>query len=167
MKQLIRKILKEYSQEEIDRILDKINAKGIDSLTSLEKKILSNVDGEATEEENDLDGVFKELSNVFKNIKLEKLTYDSTDELVIKIKDKINTIYENFIDNIEYPMFDDELELSDEDNITQQYEFFGSIIEEYFEEIRSHLNNLNDRQMGGIQKYLNKIYNKLWDYLNR
>ena len=167
MKQLIRKILKEYSQEEIDRILDKINAKGIDSLTSLEKKILSNVDGEATEEENDLDGVFKELSNVFKNIKLEKLTYDSTDELVIKIKDKINTIYENFIDNIEYPMFDDELELSDEDNITQQYEFFGNIIEEYFEEIRSHLNNLNDRQMGGIQKYLNKIYNKLWDYLNR
>ena len=167
MKQLIRKILKEYTQEEIDRILDKINAKGIDSLTSLEKKILSNVDGEATEEENDLDGVFKELSNVFKNIKLEKLTYDSTDELVIKIKDKINTIYENFIDNIEYPMFDDELELSDEDNITQQYEFFGNIIEEYFEEIRSHLNNLNDRQMGGIQKYLNKIYNKLWDYLNR
>lgn len=166
MKNLIKRILKEYSQEEIDRILDKINAKGIDSLTSLEKKILSNVDGETTEEENDLDSVFKELSNVFKNIKLEKLTYDSTDELVIKIKDKINTIYENFIDNIEYPMFD-ELELSDEDNITQQYEFFGNIIEEYFEEIRSHLNNLNDHQVGGIQKYLNKIYNKLWDYLNR
>jgi len=44
MKDLIRKILKENNQEEIDRILDKINDVGMNSLTRSERMTLSNSD---------------------------------------------------------------------------------------------------------------------------
>jgi len=42
MKNLIRKILKENNQDEIDRILDKISDKGMSSLTRSERMTLSN-----------------------------------------------------------------------------------------------------------------------------
>lgn len=63
MKNLIRKILKESNQEEIDRILDKISEKGMDSLTRSERMTLSNS---------------------------EKSDYSSKDSLIEEIKNKID-----------------------------------------------------------------------------
>jgi hypothetical protein len=171
MKNLIRKILKEHNQEEIDRILDKINEKGIDSLTSKEKKVLSNIDNEEDVEEeedgDDLSGTFKELEKVFKTMESQKLTYNSSRELLQKIKDVIKNIYHYTISDIENSIQIGELKLNNMDDVYKQHEFFNNEVGYYLDELKfeGHLKNLNQNEMNDLIKYLDNFSLKLWNNL--
>ena len=127
---------------------------------------------EYEEEEDDLDDdlkdTFNKLDKVFKSMESQKLTYNSKEELIQKIKDTIKIMYNNFINDIKDLVSIGDTELNNREDLTQQLDIFGSFIDDYFYELQyqGHMINLNDNEFNDLNRHVDQIYNKLWDTLN-
>jgi hypothetical protein len=89
------------SQKDIDKILDKINTHGIDSLTDDERNILSNIDNPSFESKEDIINFIKDIveknDNYFSIWDLI-LDADTQDAITYKINDDIKDKIEIFTD---------------------------------------------------------------------
>jgi hypothetical protein len=89
------------SQEEIDRVLDKINSHGINSLTDEERNILNNIDNPSFDSKENIISFIKEIVEKNDNfLSIWDLIYDAEAQngITYKIQDKRKDIIEAFTD---------------------------------------------------------------------